>query len=250
MALEGLMVQLRQTPAPAAAPAAPPADTSTEVPDTDIAEYGAELVAASRRWAGAQLGPEIAQLRAQVARLEATGQQVQQVTAQSQVTGYLDRTVDRWQAIDNDPAFFSWLAQTDPFTGTVRHAMLKQAYAAGDGPRTAAFFQAFLVDRAATTPPITEHTVAPAAGQTPQTPQPAPTTRDAGAGSVSLDSLTAPGRGRPASSGAPADKKIWSQADIQAFYSDGAKGRFAGREAEKNALEADIFAAGREGRLR
>ena len=46
------------------------------------------------------------------------------------------------------------------------------------------------------------------------------------------------------------EKPVISAADIDRFYSDVAHGRYTGREREKNAREAQIHAAVREGRVR
>jgi hypothetical protein len=66
-----------------------------------------------------------------------------------------------------------------------------------------------------------------------------------------LESLAAPGKARTsAQPNAPAEKQIITTADVNAFYDAVRKGYYNGREAEKNALEQELFAAQREGRVR
>jgi hypothetical protein len=69
-------------------------------------------------------------------------------------------------------------------------------------------------------------------------------------GKVPLARLAAPGRARSgASSELPPEKPLISRAQIAQFYADVAANRYRGREAEKNSLEAQIFEAGRDGRI-
>jgi hypothetical protein len=48
----------------------------------------------------------------------------------------------------------------------------------------------------------------------------------------------------------PADKPIYSRADIAKFYDDKRRGLYAGRNADADNFEADLTAAQREGRIR
>jgi hypothetical protein len=47
----------------------------------------------------------------------------------------------------------------------------------------------------------------------------------------------------------PRDKPVYSRADITAAHRAYMKGAYRGREAEYEALQADIVRAGREGRI-
>ena len=70
-------------------------------------------------------------------------------------------------------------------------------------------------------------------------------------GKLSLESFAAPGRAKTsAASSAPVEKPLITRAQISQFYADSASGKYRGREAEKNQLEAMIFDAEREGRIR
>ena len=93
-----------------------------------------------------------------------------------------------------------------------------------------AFFQGYLRENAAVSPG------APAA-------QPAPP-------KVDMNTLVAPGR--PAEATPPRaqdNKRTWTNAQIQRFYSDARNGKYHGRDAEKRKVEEDIFSAPREGRF-
>ena len=69
---------------------------------------------------------------------------------------------------------------------------------------------------------------------------------------VSLERLAAPGRAKTAAapSAAPAEKPIFTRAQIADFYAQSTAGKFRGNLAEKARIEAEIFAAQREGRVR
>jgi hypothetical protein len=143
----------------------------------------------------------------------------------------------QWREINDSPEFAAWLNQPEPFSGNPRKALLGDAYNRGDASRTARFFESF----------VNEHTaVAPA----PPAPSPIPL-EDPGAGRVSLESLAAPGRATgTVPGGAPVEKRIWTGAEIIAFYRDVTRGKYVGNEALKTRLDADIVAAATEGRIR
>jgi hypothetical protein len=69
---------------------------------------------------------------------------------------------------------------------------------------------------------------------------------------MQLETLAAPGRARPApgDSSVPAEKPIYTRAQIANNYALRRRGAFNGRETEWNTLEADMIAAGNEGRVR
>jgi hypothetical protein len=121
--------------------------------------------------------------------------------------------------------------------------MLNVAYQAANAPQVKAFFDGFIRDEAVTgnedlAPQLERQSETPAAPQ-----------RQA---AVPLASLAAPGRAKPASGDTPgpADKPTFTRTQISKFYSDVRKGIYAGREADKNAMEKQIFAAQNDGRVR
>lgn len=214
----------------------PKTTTVVEVPDEDVETYGEDLVTATRRWARAEVNGELSELRRQVEQLSTKQVQTEQVGTQQKVLSGLDADpalAGKWRTTNDDPEFLSWLNQEDVFTGKPRMGLLSEAFSRGDVARTGAFFKAYYAEHTAVTP----------SGQT------EPHTQEAGR--PSLNDFVAPGRATgPAPAGAPAEKRLWTSRDIQAFYRDRATGKFAGREAESLRLEQDIFAAVAEGRVK
>ena len=229
-------------PAPAAHT---PATTVAEVPKEDVDTFGDDLVAASRRWARAEfagtvkeLQEEIRTLRGETATIKTSQQQSVQSSAQNHVMMNLDKDPllgSTWRVTNTDPAFWrDWLGQPDPFSGQPRNELIRNAFAAGDFPRVAAFFRAY----------ASEHTGS-------QQPVPIATQTTPVEGRPTLEELAAPGQGTGhVQPGAPAEKRIWSAQNITAFYRDVQRGVFQGRDADKLRLEQDIIAATREGRIK
>jgi hypothetical protein len=176
-------------------------------------------------------------------RVDQVAQHSQQVGArvarsdQQSVLAMLETAVPNWQELNEDQGFLEWLDQVDPFSGHKRGALLNQAYKSHDGPRVVAFFNGYLKEHATVTPPAAP--AAPAA-PTPAAPQ------------KRLDQLVVPGTPKTgaASTQDGSGKRVWSRAEIGSFYSEVQAGRFKGTPEQRKALEADIFAAQREGRIR
>jgi hypothetical protein len=103
-----------------------------------------------------------------------------------------------------------------------------------------AFFKGFLAEEQAT-------------GQLPDPNVPQPAPQPPRVPAVPLEMLAAPGRAKPNGGDTPAasaDKPVFTRGQISAFYTAVRQGLYAGREAEKNATEAAIFAAQNDGRVR
>lgn len=200
------------------------------------ADYGPDFLGVVGKKAREELLPvfkkyedEIASLKSQ---LKGVGNYVAQ-DAQSRMTETLDRTIPNWRDQNVNPEFLQWLALPDPYSGDIRHNMLKVAWERHDAPRVAAFFKGFLAEEAAYRPANSETIPAQAAGK------------------VSLESFAAPGRAKTAAaSNAPAEKPIITSAQISKFYADVASGRYNGRDEDKQKFEKQIFEAQREGRIR
>lgn len=206
------------------------------VTDEDVKTYGPELIEFVQRAARDAVEPEIAQTRNQVRQVS------QRVTqgAQGDMMGTLDTQVPTWKEINVDPRFKSWCGSRDIYSGQVRGKLLNAAFAAADAPRVIAFFKGFLAEEQAT-------------GQLPVPSAPAAAPAAPREAAVSLDSLAAPGRPKPAGGGSPAgaaDKPVFTRAQITAFYTDVRRGVYNGRDADKQRDEQAIFAAQREGRVR
>lgn len=200
------------------------------------ADYGPDFLQVVGKKAKEELLPELRKAYDKISSLEAqlkgVGSYVQQ-DAQGRMMESLDREMPGWREQNVNPEFLQWLALPDPYSGDIRHNMLKAAWERHDGPRVAAFFKGFLAEEAAYR--------GPASSETPASP----------AGKVSLENFAAPGRAKTAAASvAPAEKPIITSAQISRFYADCAAGRYNGRNDEKLKFEKAIFEAQREGRIK
>lgn len=185
----------------------------------EIEEFGPELVNLIHRVAGsvakssvpADTG-EIQQIRQELQAYKDEKQQDAEATFWSS----LEQQVPDYRQINADPAFHGWLAEIDPFSGLQRQQLLAQAQQALSASRVIALFNTF--KQGAKAPQVPDSQVIP---------------RSTGGGYET----------QPVS-----QAKVWTRAEISAFYRDKAAGRYPADEAK--AIEADIFAAQSEGRIR
>ena len=206
------------------------------ITEDEARDYGEDFLNVVGKKAKEEVAPIIKQYEAKIAdmerQLKATSSVVQQ-DSQQKLLGTLDKNLPEWRELNTNEEFLDWLRLPDPFSGAIRHDMLKAAYAQGNASRVLAFFNGFLAEEAATSPAEGE----PAQGtRVPKVP---------------LESLAAPGRAKTAASApGPAEKPFFTRAQIASFYTDVAAGKYRNRDAEKAKLEAQIFDATREGRIR
>jgi len=125
----------------------------------------------------------------------------------------LDREIPDWKTISNSSQWVAWLCSTHLYSELSRQHYLNSAVASGNVHLVAQFFKDFIAQRNATQP----------------RPAPSP-----------------PQWGYQASS---RDKPIYSRDDIINASRAYMKGAYRGREAEYEALQADIIRAAREGRI-
>lgn len=200
-------------------------------------DYGEDFLKVVGKKAKEELVPELAAQARKIAELEKRLQGVNSVVAQDshgKLLATLDEKLPNWRELNTNDEFLSWLKLPDPFSGAIRHDMLKAAYAAGNSSRVLAFFNGFLAEEAAVAPALGDSDV--------------PTER---VEKVPLAKLAAPGRAKSAAGNAtPAEKPIFTRAQIARFYADVAAGVYRGKDADKNKQEAEIFSAQREGRIR
>jgi hypothetical protein len=244
--LERLIAQMRDAPVaretpPPPAPAGPPASI---IPDEDVESYGPELIAASRRWAAAEVEQKIASLHNEIASLKGAQTQLTETQLRERVQKDLDSDPElsngRWRQLNFDQEFLNWLQELDPLAGVSRNVMLQHAYSGGDAVRTGRFFKAY----------IAEHTVP---GQQPYPSQTAMPNGRTQAGGPRLEEWASPGRAAGSTfpgNGATAERRVWTNREISQFYRERTDGKWRGREPEATQLEADILAAGAEGRVR
>jgi hypothetical protein len=201
----------------------------------DEQNYGRDLLDVAQRAAMETVAPRLQtleqkneELRRQLAREQ-----------RRQLDNAVEISVPNYREIDRNPRWHRWLLGIDVLSGRVRQTLLNEAISAGSAPRVISFFKSFLTEEVAT-----GHV------ESASESQPAPAPREA---AISLTSLAAPGRARPATGGSaslPADKPTYTRAQIKQLYDQHRRGAYLGREAEWARLEADIFAAQRDGRFR
>lgn len=139
----------------------------------------------------------------------------------------LQAAVPDWQDINGSREFQSWLLEVDPLTGISRQTYLDAAQRDLDAHRVAKFFAAWK---------------GPAGGHNARTQRESQSTSE-------LERQVAPGRGRSGGAKPQGEAKTYTSEDIKKFFADVQKGRYKGKEAERDRIERDIFAAQREGRI-
>ena len=207
-----------------------PASTPSLITEQDKEAFGSDLIdlierATEAKMAGsrsleAQLTAEIAELKGKLGNV--TERQV--VSDKDRYESALTNAVPDWQALNVDQGFLNWLAEVDPVYGMPRQYALTNAYEALDATRTATIFNQY------------KKSVAPAVQQSNNR--------------ADLQRQVAPTRSRtsPAPTNPNLDKRVYSQQDIDSFYSEWRRGFID--EAEAVQIEKDIHAATVEGRIR
>jgi len=206
------------------------------ITDDEARDYGEDFLNVVGKKAKEELAPIIKGYESKIKELENRLQGVTGVvnmSSQQKMFQRMDEDLPDWRDINRNQEFLDWLALPDPYSGVIRHELLKSAFAGNDASRVMRFFKGFLAEEAAVAP----------AGAEPD----APVTRVA---KVPLQNLAAPGRAKTAAASAPAEKPIFTRAQIAQFYSDVAANKYRGRDADKTKMETQIFEAQREGRIR
>jgi hypothetical protein len=137
--------------------------------------------------------------------------QLEQETKQ-RLDAMLDREIPQWRLINSDPAWLNWLAQVDEFNGCSRQSLLNDAVARGNAFRVIQIFKGFLREQGG-------------AGQ------------PAAAGS-------APRR----AARAPSGQRVYDRSEITRMWARRRKGQISDEVWAR--WEAELVAAGREGRIR
>ncbi|MDQ7731616.1 hypothetical protein QT231_02830 [Halomonas sp. SpR1] len=132
----------------------------------------------------------------------------------------LEQAVPSFRQVNSDPAFLQFLSKFDPQSGKQYQQALSEAQQSLNTKGVADIFKLYLSQAK---PNASEKRTVPDEQVEPRTTKAAPT---------------------PSSQGG----KLWTGAEISQFYRDKTAGRYATEEAQR--LEADIFAAQREGRVR
>ena len=154
--------------------------------------------------------------------------QRQALSAEQQFWSDLSGFVPQWKDINNDPAFQAWLLEVDPLSGITRQTILEDAQSALDVRRVGNFFKSWLeITGQANVAQNTRRNVS----------------------TSELERQVAPGKGRNTGSPSGSNAKTYSPDDIREFFNAVREGKYKGREAERDRIERDIFAAQRDGRI-
>lgn len=224
--LNEAIAQLEKT-----AKAATPEPQKASVDPKDVEAFGSDLVEMVQRVAQQMLGGVAAKVDGVVAGFEqrvsaleqaqkATSQTVA-VTAEDAFFNRLTIQVPDWEQVNGDERFLAWLGEVDPLLGQPRQAALTAAQQSLNIERTVAIFNAFK-------------------STLPQKPTKAAT---------AVEKQISPSTAATAAP-TPTEKPVITQAQIQTFYADVAKGKYRGRDAEVVKLEQIINQAIAEGRVR
>lgn len=206
------------------------------ITEQDIADYGDSIDVMRRVFSeeSASYKEEIAQLKNTIRQLQGVVPQVQRLSQSQNVSNEqrfwddINRLVPDWQDVNVNKGFHDWLLEVDPLTGSTRQTYLDAAQRRYDAQRVANIFATW------------KRSVGMSDAQA----------RPAKQKTISeLERQIAPGKGRSAASKGAGEPRTFSPADIQEFYRDVQKGKFKGRESERDRMERDIFAAQREGRI-
>ena len=181
-------------------------------------EYGEDLVTFIERMTQKGAAPADAgntkELQERLDRLESEKNE----DAEARFWVSLEQAVPNFRQVNSDAAFLQFLSTFDPQTGRQYQQALSQAQQSLDAKGVADVFKLYLNQAKPT-----QQRQVPDEQVEPRTTKAAPTPQAQGG-------------------------KLWTGADITQFYRDKTAGRYSADEAQR--LEADIFAAQREGRVR
>ena len=232
-----------QTPPATATPAEPAAPIVSE---EEIKVFGPDLIDLIGRVAESKIIPELdARIKPIDSRFDTIEEKASNerkamaISDRDKLLTALTEAVPGWEQQNEEPVFLQWLNENDVYAGVPRGSLLTQAFRMNDAGRVIAFFKGFQTENAVVTP---EGEVTPPAAVPPEEPQQA------------LADLVAPGTPKTGTTGAPDEsgKRIWTRADISAFYAKKNEFITRGREVppEYEVWEKDLFAAQKEGRVR
>lgn len=219
-----------------AKPAAPQAPAQKLVTEQDVADYGDSIDVMRKvvREEVAAKDAEIDELKQLVRQLQGTVvPQVHQLSQNYAVSNEqrfwadLQAAVPDWQDVNVDAGFQAWLLEVDPLTGVPRQTYLEDAQRSLDSRRAANFFKAW--KGMTGVPDARTHREAQPASE--------------------LERQIAPGKSRSGGNKPQGATQTYTPAFIATFFADVTKGKYRGKEAERDRIERDIFAAQREGRI-
>lgn len=220
----------------AKAPAEPAKPASPLVTEKDVEAFGSDMIDLIKRQSAEVFQQEKREMQAELAKLQGENAELksqlggvtekQVVTDRRSYYSELAKLVPDYEAVNVDPDFLNWLAETDHLSGMTRQTFLNAAFESFDTARTATLFNAWKE----------------AAGRTQQPKQ---------AVKQELSRQVAPGTSKSSAGQAPvAAERVWTAAEIQQYYTDVAKGAYRGKADEAARIESEIDAAVAAGRVR
>jgi hypothetical protein len=217
-------------------PAAAPASEQKLVTDKDVEAFGVDLIDVIGRKA-----QEVAEsmVTAKMRNLEDENRKLtDQLNGVTERQGANDRRayftelgrlVPDFEALNVDQGFMNWLAEVDPLSGVARQEYLNKAWLEFNAAHTAHLFNAYKQQKAPAAP----------------APAPAPQAKQ------QLQRQVAPDTSKvSASNPTGTAAKVWTTAELNDFYRDVRKGKFANKDGERARIEAEIDQAVAEGRIR
>lgn len=223
-----------------------PPPPGKRVTPKEVAEYGEELMDVVGRRAAEVYEPilgqvlgELQQVRRQLGGVQNT------VVYDARVKMYEDlaREVPDWDVINNSPQFAQWLDAMDPISHKTRREFLNIAHNSNLTGQVVDIFRSFMT-QAGYQPPEQRFLPPPnGAGNS------APQNNSQSNGRFDLAAYAAPGRPKGGQTETPPEQRYFQAGEITQFYRDKTAGRYAGREAEADALERAMIQAGNEGRI-
>lgn len=231
------------------------ADSVPALTDAEREAFGTDMVDIIARQAHHTVLPLLDALRttltAEIARLRESMAPTQQIAAESAADRFyraIEEALPGALALDNDPAFLAWLGEKDPLSGRTRQIMLDEKSSVRDVPACVEFFRAYLNQTGRPAPQSSGESPAPAKGPKSEAPTPVP---PASRPAPTLSDFAAPGTAR--TTGTPAltgeQVMIWTRSEIADFYQKKGRGHYRTTPAEAERIEAEIFAAMKEGRI-
>jgi hypothetical protein len=200
------------------------------VTDEEIAEYGEDFMSVVEKKALEKVVPLQQQIADLQAKMDGVATQ-SRVSARQRMFDSLDVSHPNWREINQNPTFIDWLKNTsDDFSGQNLKSLLDSAVERNDASRVGRFIARFQQEHPAFAPQAT--------------PQPV---------HDPLADLAAPGRaksaGTPVTAAQSAEKPFIKASQITQFYSDVTRGKYRGRDEERQRLERMFDEAVRDGRV-
>lgn len=220
----------RQVEKLSAAPAPQPADPK------DVETFGEDLVGMVQRTIENAMGRALAQYDGRFQQLEQRLDGTAHAATRTAEELFLERLAEQvpdYAQVNVDDGFLAWLAEDDGVYGVPRQEALDRAAAAMDVDRVARVFKAYKATRMPAAP-------------TPDQAAPADPRAQAKA---QLEKQVAPRATAPSPTTAQPAKRVYSAAEVTAFYDSARRGHYRGRDEDFAREEAAINLALAEGRI-